>query len=103
MKYLFIFLFLVGCDGEPKETENFKLPIISVAIHNIDFEKTIEFLEKIELDDDFEITGKHTFKIPVKGKEQNCEGTVYRKEYKESYFYVTIDCFGNMMQNFIRK
>jgi len=99
MKYIFILLFLISCNGEVKEKPEEKVNI----------QRLVGILQNAELDQEilvgggFKITGHFDYKIKNRGIEEECKGSIFRKEFPESFFYFYVDCRGNYMFNLLRK
>lgn len=101
MKYILIILFLIGCNGEPKEKPEEKVDIKKLVgiLTNVEFDK------EILAGEGFDITGHFDFSVKnmETGEEEECKGNIFRKEYPESFFYFYVDCYGNFMYNLLRK
>lgn len=103
MKYLIIFFFLLGgCFGEKKAEEKNKGINIQRLIGIL---TNVEFSKEILVGEGFGITGHFYFNIKnlETGEDEKCEGSIFRKEFPESFFYFYIDCYGNFMFNLLRK
>lgn len=108
MKYfLFLLIFLIGCNGERETPDVVKTiivetPAVVVEQPSIDVEPKIE-PELPFLDENPEIEFNESFVLKGTYGEVGCPGKIYRKDFEVSYLYVFVDCKNNMIKQIVRK